>query len=311
MANSSLNNDSYRFYQLDDYLRLPREPQPWVIHSLIPVGGLVNVFGKPKTGKSFIALDMAAKVARGEKTWEGYPIQKPGPVCYFQIDTPREEWARRAEEVKRQANRDGVALWIADMYLVPQFPVNLEDPRSPNILWLKQEMEKINPVMVVIDTLREVHGGDENDSTIMRNVIANIVGCCRPASIVLVSHSRKDQQGWQEMDGEDDMMDQARGSSYVAGRMDVIIKVTKRRMMFKGRATGAVTEQIQQDPETGWISLKREEDGSTQAIEELWRMYPGISQNSMADKLARKMGYSLSTAIRRLREWTQKQDNPQ
>jgi RecA-family ATPase len=294
------------FVSLDDYLALPREPQPWVIQDLIPVGGAVNVYGKPKTGKSFIALDWAWKVAQGFSTWEGYPILKPGPVAYLQCDTPREEWARRMEYVRTTAQRDGIPLWIADMWLIPNYPMNIIDPLDPTIEWLKAEMTRIQPVMVVIDTLREVHGGDEDSSTVMRNVISNLVGACRPAAIVLVSHARKDQQGFMDGAGEEDMMDTARGSGYTAGRMDVVVKVTKRRMQFKGRATGLKTETLQQDPENGWISLVRQDDGLEKAIEDLTRQYPGLSQTQMAEKLAKKLGYSVSTATRRLREWVEK-----
>lgn len=296
-----------RFYQLDEYLALDREPQPWVIHSLVPVGGLVNVFGKPKTGKSFIVLDWCKAVAQGAGSWFGYQIQKSGPVAYLQVDTPREEWARRLEHVRKECARDGIPLWIADMWLVPNFPVNVLEKDDPTILWLRAELERIQPVMIVIDTLREVHGGDEDNSTVMRNVISALVGACRPSAIVIVSHARKDQAAFQDTGG-DDMMDQARGSSYVAGRMDVIVKVSPKRMMFKGRATGQVTEVIQQDKETGWISLVRDEDGSDKAIEDIWRSKPGLSLHAMAEILAKKMGYSVSTGERRMRAWRDKLD---
>lgn len=295
-----------RFYQLDEYLALPREPQPWVIHSLVPVGGMVNVFGKPKTGKSFIALDWARAVASGQKSWFGYTIQKPGPVAYLQVDTPREEWARRMETVKAMCAADGVPLWVADMWLVPQFPVNILEPEDPTIKWLAAELERLQPVMIVIDTIREVHGGDEDNSTVMRNVLSALVGACRPAAIVLVSHARKDQAGFGGDVGEEDMMDQARGSSYVAGRMDVIVKVTKKRMQFKGRATGQQTEALAQDPETGWISLHRDDDGSDAYIEELMTLYPKASVNELAKRLEHKLKYSHSTATRRIVAWKER-----
>lgn len=295
-----------RFYRMDEYLALEREPQPWVIQSLVPVGGMVNVFGKPKTGKSFLTLDWARAVASGKSNWFGYTIQKSGPVAYLQVDTPREEWARRIEHVRQMCAEDDTPLFIADMWLVPQFPVNILGEDDPTIVWLKAELEKLQPVMIVIDTIREVHGGDEDNSTIMRNVLSSLVGACRPAAIVIVSHSRKDQAGFGG-EVEEDMMDQARGSSYVAGRMDVIVKVSKKRMMFKGRATGQQTEVIVQDPETGWLSLQREDDGSDKLIEEIFDMYPNASVHDAAVRLGQKMGKSVSTATRRIHAWKEKQ----
>jgi hypothetical protein len=90
--------------------------------------------------------------------------------------------------------------------------------------------------------------------------------------------------------------------------MDVIVKVSPKRMMFKGRATGQVTETIQQDKETGWISLVRDEDGSDKVIEEIWRSKPGLSLHAMAEILAKKMSYSVSTGERRMRAWRDKLD---
>lgn len=296
-----------RFVPLDEYLALPREPQPWIIKNLIPVGGLVNCYGKPKSGKSWLTLAWAKAVASGAPHWCGYDIPLSGPVAYLQIDTPREEWARRLELVRQDCIVEKIPLWIADMWLVPRFPVNILEPDDPTLLWLQQQLSEIQPVLVVVDTLREAHGGDEDSSTVMRNVISSLVGVCRPAAIVFVSHARKDQAGWQS-GGDDDMMDQNRGSSYTSGRMDVIVKVTQKRMQFKGRATGLITEQLQQDPDTGWIELVREDDGSSKEIEMIWKAHPeGLSINKMAEILSKKKGYSVSTATRRINEWNERE----
>lgn len=254
------------------------------------------------TGKSFIALDWAFAVAAGKATWFGYEIQKPGPVMYLQIDTPREEWARRNEHGAQMYALDDMPLYIADMWLIPQYPMDILEQTRMNVKWLKDQVEKIQPVLIVIDTLREVHSGDEDNSTVMRNVISEIVGACRPAAVVLVSHARKDQAGFGDVGG-DDLMDQARGSSYVAGRMDVIVKVTARRMQFKGRATGQVTENLSQDPLTGWIKIERDDDGSDEMIEALYKEFPKDSVHKQAQRLADRKKYSLSTATRRINKW--------
>jgi hypothetical protein len=254
------------------------------------------------TGKSFIALDWAFAVAAGKATWFGYEIQKSGPVMYLQVDTPREEWARRNEQGAQMYSLDDIPLHIADMWLIPQYPMDILEQTKMNVRWLKDQVEKIQPVMIVIDTLREVHSGDEDNSTVMRNVISEIVGACRPAAVVLVSHARKDQAGFGDVGG-DDLMDQARGSSYVAGRMDVIVKVTARRMQFKGRATGQVTENLTQDPLTGWIKIERDDDGSDEMIEQLYKEFPKDSVHKQAQRLADRKKYSLSTATRRINKW--------
>ena len=286
------------------YQQLPRSPQKWVIDKLIPVGGLVNIFGKPKTGKSFLALGMAQAIVNGEPDWEGYPIHTHGSVAYLQIDTPREEWSDRISRI-RLAPVEGRELWIADMWQVPQFPFDILDPQQTGLRWLKDQLASINPVLTIIDTLREAHGADENDSTAMRNVLAYLVAACRPSAIALLSHARKDTI--LTASGDDDMMDQNRGSSYIPGRMDVIVKLTQKRMMFKGRATGLTTAVIEQDTGTGLIHVvpSTDDEQFAAAVRTVMRdLGPNASQRTVTEELARRLHMSQSTAYRKLRAQT-------
>ncbi len=302
------------FVPADAYLNLPRSENDWVIDKILPVGGLVNVFGKPKTGKSFLALSMAKAIVNGEDDWCGYPISTPGAVAYLQIDTPREEWSNRLGKITLSttgANR----LWIADMYQVPEFPFNILNPQQTELTWLKQSIAAINPVLTVIDTLREVHGGDENDSTTMRNVIAHLVDACRPSAIMLLSHSRKDSM--LTATGDDDMMDQGRGSSYIAGRMDVVMKLTQKRLMFKGRATGQTIEPVYQiekgQPNEGLVMITPEtEDATEKATADAIRLQLGghPSQNALAKALMERVGGSQSSAIRKIQKYFPQQYGP-
>ena len=288
------------FTPLDAYLQLPKAPYPWVVERLIPVGGLVNVFGKPKTGKSFFALGLAQAIVNGDADWQGYPIQQHGPVAYLQIDTPREEWHSRLSKLHFQLQRNRT-LWMADMWQVPEFPFNILNPQRTEVRWLKESLASIQPVLTIIDTLREAHGGDENDSTTMRNVLAELVGACRPSAILLLSHARKDSI--LTANGEEDLMDQGRGSSYVAGRMDVVIKLTPKRMVFKGRATGQTIETIMQDPNTGLIVVEPGPNDAATANEVrsvLADLGSDASQRALAAELAKRTRTSHSTATRRL-----------
>jgi len=295
-------NPLHVFVPSSAYEQLPKSPQKWVIEKLIPVGGLVNIFGKPKTGKSFLALGMAEAIVNGAPDWEGYPIHTSGNVAYLQIDTPREEWSQRIGRLDLGTTSRPHELYIADMWQVPQFPFDILDPQQTGVTWLRDQIASINPVVTIIDTLREVHGGDENDSTVMRNVIAHLVAACRPSAIILLSHARKDSI--MTANGDDDMMDQGRGSSYVAGRMDVIVKLTQKRMMFKGRATGQHVDAISQDTATGLIHIEPSGDDAHMAAliaEVRQAVGPDASQRALCHELAKRMQTSYSTALRRLK----------
>lgn len=267
-----------------EYLSLPRDPQPWVIKDLIPVGGLTNLYGKPKSGKSFAALGMAMAVANGEQEWLGFDVRKHGPVAYLQIDTPRSHWSERLIDIQ-SAGHNINGIQFCDMLMSP-YPYNVLDASHQG--WLKSQLARLQPVLVFIDTLREAHNGDENDSTVMRNVVTGLVDACRPAAVVLVSHSRKDSM-FSAMGG-DDLMSDARGSSYVSGRMDCIIRLTPKSLTYKGRSAGNGTLTVEQEPETGLVIMDQEAAAyfSTlhRRVAELRLEDPKMSINAMAKTIA-------------------------
>lgn len=282
------------FYTGHDYLALPRDPQPWIVRDLIPVGGAVNIYGQPKTGKSFAALGLAHAISTGQPYWldPKFEVVKSGRVAYLQIDTPRGAWAKRLDTM-REHDYDIGKIAFADTITAP-YPFNILIPDQQE--WLKEQIKQLNPIAVFVDTLREVHGGDENDSTVMKNVISLLVACCAPAALVLLSHSRKANQ----MNG-DDMMNDARGSSYIAGRMDTIVKLTAKHLLYKGRSVGEGKLKVHQHPQTGLLIGGEGEDEVTMLCRLLIREFPDLSINALVKKAQEGMpDVSASTFTRRL-----------
>lgn len=282
------------------YLFLPRDPTKWVIKHLIPVSGLTNVFGKPKAGKSFASLGMAIAISSGQPDWNGFAIEKHGPVAYLQIDTPRGEWADRISVISN-AGHDLSNVHFCDMLMTPGYPFNIlaEDQHT----WLKNGLAELQPVVVFIDTIREAHGTDENDSTAMRNVVTQLVAAARPAAVVLISHSRKDTMF--TATGGDDLMNDARGSSYISGRMDTVIKFTTNDkhatgMIYRGRSVGQGRLAVTQD-ETGLVVL----DGAAETYAALLHdrvvamrtENPKITINAMAEDIAHRTEFKKKRSI--------------
>lgn len=290
---------AFQFISADSYLALPRDPQPWVIKDLIVAGGLTNIYGAPKNGKSFAAMGMAIAISSGQTDWLGFPILKHGPVAYLQIDTPRGEWADRF--TKAQASGlDISGVLVCDMLMTPQYPVNMLD--SGQVEALREGLRDLNPVLIVIDTIREAHSGDENDSTVLRNVVTNIISAVRSVTgtpaLMFVSHSRKLTDNT-KMHG-DGIMSGNRGSSYLAGRMDVVIQMlgTENKataMAYKGRGSGDGRIDISQDPNTGLIRI----EGAAAAynallvhrVAEMRLADPNVSVNAMAEMLESETNY--------------------
>lgn len=279
-----------------DYLALPHAPTPWVIEHLVQASGLTNIYGKPKAGKSFAAMGMADAVASGKSEWLGFPVHVHGPVAVLQVDTPRSQWGERYRDMEK-AGLDLTNVWTADQDLIPGFPFNILDPNMH--AWLKAEMAKIKPVMVIVDTLREIHALDENESTAMRNVLTGLIGACRPAALVMLSHARKD--GDAAKAGAEDMMGDNRGSSYIPGKMDVIIRMATdgekaTGMSYKGRSAGQGKLKLDQDPATGLITLDAAETAYWRVVQEvvleMRAADPDVSVRKMGlEVVSRSKGY--------------------
>lgn len=232
-----------RSFLCKDYLSLPREAETWLIKPLIPAGGAVNVYGDAKVGKSFATAQLCAAITGSLPDWLGFQIASSGPVLYCQLDTPRNLWMERIEAM----NAGGVDLsriHFADRESLDTWPFNIANP--DHFRKLRAEVDRVQPVATVIDTLKEAHQAEENSSTEMQQVIALLTAATKPGALILVSHSRKAQ-----MEAGPDLINDQRGSNYVSGRMDAIIRFTKKHVIYTGRAC-----------EEGSIKLKRMECGA-------------------------------------------------
>jgi hypothetical protein len=274
-------SESGSFVWGDAYVQLEAEAEHWVMEPIIPVGGICNLYSRPKTGKSFAAIGISIAVSSGLPEWNGFPIRLHGPVAYIQVDTPRGEWKSRLKKIVDAGQGDISKIAMMDMKMAP-YPYNILVPQ--HLAWLTLQLKEIQPVLVIIDTLREVHEADENSSTEMKKVMGVLVAACRPAAVLLISHSRKDSQ-FNQMGQDSDLMDEGRGSSYVSGRMDTIIKMTgkkgKGHLIYKGRSVAEGKIPIIQDPETGLIQLATEHEKKEQVVMAILRQHPEWSRHKM------------------------------
>src|SRR3990167_6601963 len=224
-----------------DYLTLPRAPETWLVEPLVPTGGSCLVYGDAKVGKSFAAIQLALAIEQGSD-WLGFPVRAAGKVVYVQLDTPRSLWATRLASI-RVSHPEVDQLMCADRETLDTFPFDILNPSHSDLLTVA--LREINPVAVVIDTIRESHSGDENDSTTMRNVVSSLVAATQPAALIVVAHSRKNVG-----DQTADLIADNRGSNYIVGRMDSIISFNRRTAHYTGRAI-----------EEGTIRIHREDNG--------------------------------------------------
>lgn len=279
---------------------MSREDEPWVLHKIIPVGGVSVLFGNPKAGKSFAAIQLACAVAGELPDWLGIPVQHHGPVLYVQIDMARGDWLARYVDPAVAAGYNIENLYFEDRKTIP-YPFNILGPGGPFLATSVKSMV-IPPVLVIIDTYRDVHAGDENDSMVIRNVITTLRGVVGDAAVLLLHHARKmlaDQVG--------DIIQDLRGSSALSGSMDGFIRLYspensgKGTLTYKSRAVDQLSLSLKRLPNGYWTTDHHDE---FQVIRELAKQHQGLTLDALDKIIAARFGWSQSTARSRRIEAT-------
>ncbi len=265
------------------------------------------LFGDPKVGKSYAALQLAACLATG-RDWLGFHIPQPRTVVYVQLDTPRPLWADRVEALATSGHPVR-ALYYADRETLGTFPFDILQPAHFRLL--TEELRSITEIdpstgeeltkptdVVIIDTLREAHSGDENDSTEMQQVIAYLDAAVKPAALILISHARKSNPeiGYS-------LMNDNRGSNYIVGRMDGICRFSKESMRVSSRTLEEETVRLDRSDDGTWTLLN---DPFTKAVEVARAENPLIPTRELArmlhDRFPSKSEAACRAALRRAKK---------
>lgn len=188
------------------YSNTPK-PREFVLPGLLPgiVGSIVSPGG---AGKSFLALLMAHCIA-GNTDLLGFGNFHQGRVIYFSAEDGEDVLHERLHAIGQRLNpeqREACAkqLRIEDM-----------TGKSPNLFsdqWLEfiERLAK-DSRLLIIDTLRSFHDGDENDGAQMSALISALRAVARRTrcAVVFLHHSSKALA----VSGQGDLQQASRGSS--------------------------------------------------------------------------------------------------
>lgn len=185
-------------YGADPFLPIPAaefvngKAPAWLIKGVLPEAELVVVFGESGSGKSFLALDMAACVARGVE-WRDRRV-KQGRVVYIAAEGA----GGFRNRLKAYAQHHQVDLAGLPFSVIQAAPNLLERKDAARLSKAIGEA-----ALVIVDTFAQTTaGGDENSA----KDVGKALGHCRAihratgAVVVLVHHSGKNAdrgaRGW-------------------------------------------------------------------------------------------------------------------
>jgi hypothetical protein len=182
----------------------------YLVDELIPVAGLVDVWGKAKCYKSFWTLDVMLHVAMGWEYRDRYVRQGAVVYCAFE---GAHGYKKRVEALRRHYDSPEDA--TVPLYVMPG-QANLIAEHGVLISDISTQLGAVRPAAVVLDTLNKSLFGSENKDVDMgayvraAEAIRDAFGCV----VVIVHHC-----------GYDDT--RPRGHSSLPGAVDAQLAVTR------------------------------------------------------------------------------------
>lgn len=197
----------YAFRPYSEYRDEP--PVEWIVRGVLPKAELAVIYGESGSGKSNLALDMAAAIGAGVD-WCGHKTSK-GRVCIFAGEAAKGLKQRAKAYKSRHAEMpDGDMPWIEGAAL------NLCDAKD--VAELARTLIAQGPVaLCILDTLASVFVGNENSGEHVGLALRN----CRflhqktGATIALIHHTGHSNT------------DRARGHSSLRAAADSEIEVSR------------------------------------------------------------------------------------
>jgi RecA-family ATPase len=173
----------------------PAQPRGWHVPDLIPANTVTLISGDGGTGKSLLALQLAAATTIGAQ-WIGSQPRTGGAI-YISAEDDADELHRRVVDIAAGQGRP-----LSDLRRLTLISLAGEDALlahtggagalMPTQLYheLDERMAHERPALVVLDTLVDLFPGNENDRAQARQFIGLLrrLAIRHGAAIVLLSH---------------------------------------------------------------------------------------------------------------------------
>lgn len=187
----------------------------WQVTGLITRGGTAIIGGLPKAAKkTWLATEISVAVATGTPVCDEF-FAAQGVVHYFYAEDTRRQIRNRIRALLAGAGRD---MPVDRLFLQPRGEF-LDVLRNEDLAWIVASCRRGDkPDLLVLDPLRDIHGGEEDKSDSMREVmrrlrlLGEILGC----TVLAVHHAGKPSEANARRGGGQRL----RGSGSIHGSTD-------------------------------------------------------------------------------------------
>lgn len=194
---------------LEDFLTVPEIS--WTIDGVLYENSLTLLGSYAGKGKTMLAMEIERAIASGEPFLGSFQVNTTGNVLVIDEENSPADIHNR----------------MLEMQINPHLPIyylNFQGIKIDNdrcFADLQEVIKKLNPVLVVIDSLIRIHGGKENEVETMAPVMERLRAIVNMGTSVLVLHHHRKGQG--------EIEERARGSSDIVGSVDAELALVQKK----------------------------------------------------------------------------------
>jgi len=162
--------------------------EEWLIEKVWGKSAVGILGGQPKTGKSWLGLEMAVSVSSNTPCLSRFPVRAPGPTLGFLAEDALPQVRERIEGLCRLRGR---RIEDLDLLVITEPTLRLDDEGCRERL--SMTVERYAPRLLLLDPLIRLHRLSENDSQEISGLLGHLRELERrhSVSVVLVHHASK------------------------------------------------------------------------------------------------------------------------
>ncbi len=275
-ASSESLDERPLFISARDLFAMSFPPTPWLVRGLIAAKGVGGLLAEAKSAKSWLALELAMSVASGTKALGEFEVPESVPTAYFFAEDMGPSIRNRLKAFAAGRGMKPEDL-TKNLHVQPRGR-NLDLTTDESVALVVASCRAIGAIgFLVLDPLRDIQTGVENDSDDMSAVFKRIklIGTLLDCTVLVVHHASRAGKG---KDGAAKKQDErrpgsdARGSSAIEGALDAIISLRDLRGNGTTEFTNTVVTQIKNAKSAGTfdLTLSIRDDANGQSEHAAW-----------------------------------------
>lgn len=201
----NLSTQEIKIISIKDLFSMEQEKETFLIEKLLTNNGINVMSGQPHAGKSWIMLEMAKSVAKGEKLFGKYDTLQ-GSVMIIDGESGEQELKRRMLKMHFDET--------LPIYITSRDGIKIDNKET--LKHLISKAKELDIRLVILDPFSAIHSKTENNAEDMQIVMESMESFTKEGITVLFLHHHRKESGFSPSSASQNL----RGSSVILSRVD-------------------------------------------------------------------------------------------